>query len=71
MSAQRSPGAGKSSRNQALDIGTDPRGFPTDLPYDSHGGYPLGTPGNGGAFRDNPPGPNPVVPLPPQPKPFK
>lgn len=39
--AQRSPGKLRSPRNRAIDIGTDPGGFPGDLPYDVKGGHPV------------------------------
>ena len=65
-----SPGTTRTSRNRALEIGTSPSGFPDDLPYDYAGGFPAGTPGQGGSYNDNVSG-TPAVPLPPQPKPFK
>lgn len=65
-----SPGTTRTSRNRALEIGTSSNGFPADLPYDYAGGFPTGTPGQGGTHRDNVSGIQPV-PMPAQPKPFK
>lgn len=65
-----SPGTTRTSRNRALEIGTSPNGFPPELPYDHAGGFPTGSPGQGGTYNDNVSG-TPVAPLPPQPKPFK
>jgi hypothetical protein len=67
---QPSPGDLRSSRKRALEIGTDASGFPDDLPYDHDGGFPTGTPGQGGTHRDNVTGGG-ASSLPPQPKPFK
>lgn len=39
--AQPSPGNLRSPRNRALEIGTNPGGFPPDLPYDPQGGHPV------------------------------
>ncbi len=65
-----SPGTTRTSRNRALEIGTAKDGFPADLPYDYAGGFPTGTPGQGGTFHDNVSGATPA-PMPAQPKPFK
>lgn len=65
-----SPGGLRSSRNRALEIGTSSSGFPADLPYDYAGGFPAGTPGQGGTHRDNVTG-MPEAPMPAQPKPIK
>jgi len=65
-----SPGGLRSSRNRALEIGTDAGGFPDDLPYDHTGGFPTSSPGQGGTHRDNVSG-QPEVPMPTQPTPFK
>jgi hypothetical protein len=72
MPPQKSPSNLDSSRNKALEIGTDKSKFHTDLPYDHTGGFPTGTPGNGGSAKDNVgPGMIDPGPLPTQPKPFK
>lgn len=65
-----SPGATRTSRNRALEIGTARDGFPADLPYDYAGGFPTGTPGQGGTHRCNVTG-MPEVSMPEQPKPIK
>lgn len=65
-----SPGTTRTSRNRALEIGTAKNGFPPELPYDYAGGFPAGTPGQGGTHRDNVSGIQPA-PMPAQPKPLK
>jgi len=65
-----SPGGLRSPRNRALEIGTSQAGFPDDLPYDHEGGFPTGTPGQGGSYRSNVTG-QPEVPMPAQPTPVK
>lgn len=70
MSAPRSPTTLNTSRNRALDIGTDKGGFPADLPYDVAGGAPTSIPG--GKYADNVSGAIPSADSAvPDPKPFK
>ena len=64
-----SPGGLRSPRNRALEF-ANPGEFPDDLPYDHTGGYPTGSPGQGGSYGEKVTG-APENPLPPQPKPFK
>ena len=65
-----SPGDLRSPRKRALEIGTDPARFHTDLPQDHAGGFPIGTPGQGGSSRESVTG-APPPPSSPDPKPFK
>jgi hypothetical protein len=70
MSAPRSPTTLNTSRNRALDIGTDKGGFPAEPAYDAAAGTPVGWPGSGGTFKANvdsaikPPAPAPADPKP-------
>ncbi len=50
MAAPKSPGATRSPRNRALEIGTDKSKFPDDVPYDHAGGAP--TEHSGGTYAD-------------------
>ena len=72
MSAPRSPTGLNTSRNRALDIGTDKAGFSPSPPFDAAAGTPVGWPGSGGSYSHNvdPSIPNPA-PKPADPKPFK
>lgn len=68
----RSPTNLTTSRNRALDVGTDRGGFPSSPPYDAAAGTPVGWPGSAGAYQHNvgqavPP----PAPAPPNPKPIK
>lgn len=65
-----SPGTTRTPRTRALEIGTAPNGFPADIPYDHAGGFPQGTPGQAGTYKDSVTGAV-VPPLPAQPKPTK
>lgn len=49
--APRSPTALNTPRNRALDIGTNPSGFPDDVPFDHAAGVPASV--SGGQHRDN------------------
>jgi hypothetical protein len=73
MNPPRSPTNLTTSRNRALDIGTDRGGFPDDLPYDVKAGAP--TAAAGGAYRQNVERAGsaftPGAPAAPDPKPFK
>lgn len=69
----RSPTTLTTSRNRALDVGTDRGGFPDSIPYDNQAGVPVSAAGgnhkqnverNGNAF-------TPGAPAAPDPKPFK
>lgn len=42
----------RSPRKRALEIGTDGSKF-VDTDYDSQGGFPRGTPGQGGVYSDS------------------
>lgn len=66
----RSPTNLTTSRNRALDIGTDRAGFPASPAYDAAAGTPVGWPGSGGTYErnvDGVPAPAPVA----SPKPIK
>ena len=60
-----SPGGLRSSRNRALEIGTEPSGFPPELPYEN--GVPAKD--SGGSYKDNVDGgiPNPGAEINPSP----
>ena len=51
MSIPTSPGSLRSPRTQALKMGTDPRGFEGQMPYDAHAGIPMGTPSAGQKYQ--------------------
>lgn len=69
----RSPTNLTTSRNRALDLGTDRGGFPDSLPYDPTAGVPTSV--AGGTYRENVPRDGtaltPGTPAAADPKPFK
>lgn len=51
MAIPTSPSTLRTPRTQALKMGTDPRGFEGQIPYDAHAGIPMGVTGAGQSYQ--------------------
>lgn len=51
MAIPTSPSTLRTPRTQALKMGTDPRGFADQIPYDAHAGIPMGVTGAGQSYK--------------------
>lgn len=51
MAMPTSPSTLRTPRTQALKMGTDPRGFEGQIPYDAHAGIPASAPSAGQSYQ--------------------